>query len=674
MSKKDKGVEGRIKKLREVINYHDRKYYVENSPEISDREYDRLMRELKDLEVVHPELIAPDSPTKRVGGEALERFRTVEHKVPMLSIDNTYSADEVREFDKRVKKNLNASQIDYVVELKIDGVSVSVLYEKGRLVYGATRGDGFRGDDITFNLRTIRSLPLTVESDTLPEMFEARGEAYLPGKAFLKLNKEKEKKGEELFANPRNAAAGSLKLLDSSIVAERGLDLWMYGIGYSEGGKFETQYDTLKFLKESGFRTNHAIKKCSTIDEVIEYCGEWQTKKAELDYEIDGMVIKVNSLDYQRRLGQTSKSPRWMIAYKFPAERKETVLEDIKVQVGRTGTLTPVALLKPVRLSGSTVSRATLHNRDEIERKDIRIGDHVIIEKAGEIIPQVVESLKKKRKGGEKRFSMPAKCPVCGSKVAKIEGEVALRCENLSCPAQLKERVKHFASREAMDIEGLGEAIVTQLVDRELIKDYGDIYYLKHQDISSLERMADKSASNLMDAIEKSKDNDFNRLIYGLGIRFVGVRSAWILANRFTDLDRIVSANAGEIEAVNEIGPVMAKSIYSFFRTKENIKVLDKLKKAGVNVSLRLPPRRAGKAQGSRQLEGKSFVVTGSLESFSRQEIEELIRKNGGNASSAVSRKTDYLILGKEPGSKYGKARKSGVKIINEEEFKKMLK
>ena len=676
MGKKD--IERKIEKLRELVNHHDRKYYGENKPEIGDQEYDRLIKQLKGFERSHPELIAPDSPTQRVSKEALEGFDTVAHKVPMLSMDNTYSADEIREFDKRVKKNLEVSRVDYVVELKIDGASISLLYEKGKLVQGATRGDGVTGDDITINLKTIKSLPLNLGSRVgspkgqptrlpCPDLFEARGEVYMPRKSFEKINKEKEKLGEELFANPRNACAGSLKLLDSSLVRKRHLNAWIYGLGYAEGGLFKTQLEALQFLKKAGFRTNPHIEKCHSIEDVISYCNEWEKKKDSLDYDIDGMVIKVDSFSYQDKLGHTSKSPRWMISYKFPAEQKETVLEDIIVQVGRTGALTPVAILKPVELSGSTVSRATLHNQDEIVRKDIRIGDHVIIEKAGEIIPQVVEAVKSKRKGREKRFLMPGKCPVCDSTVVAMEKEVALRCENLSCPAQLKERISHFAARQAMDIEGMGDAIVAQLVDKGMVEDYGDIYYLKHDDLRGLERMAEKSAGNLINAIEKSKSNDLNRLVFGLGIRHVGVRAAWILSSRFGSLDKIASTETEELEAINEIGPIMAKSIVKFFMKKENKKVIEKLKKAEVNIVTR------DKRQRTRKLEGKTFVVTGSLESFARQEIEELIRSLGGNASSSASKKTDFLILGKEPGSKFEKAKKLGVKVISEQEFKRMI-
>ena len=664
-----KDIEKKIEKLRGLINHHDRKYYVENKPEVSDQEYDRLMKELEKLEDAHPEFIVPDSPTQRVSGEVLKGFETVEHRVPMLSMDNTYSSEEIIEFDKRVKKNLEVDELAYVVELKIDGVSISLLYENNRFIRGATRGDGFKGDDITVNLKTIRSLPLrliTRKNIKIPKLFEARGEIYMPHEAFKKINKQREKDGEELFANPRNACSGSLKLLDSSMVSKRHLDMYIYGIGYINDPLFETQHEALCFLREAGFRTNPHIKNCRSIEEVIKYCKEWEGKKDSLNYDIDGMVIKVDSFSFQKNLGETTKSPRWMIAYKFPAERKETVLKDIIVQVGRTGTLTPVAMLKPVELSGSVVSRATLHNQDEIMRKDIRIGDHVIIEKAGEIIPQVVEALKNKRTGKEKKFSMPGRCPVCDSPVKSIEGEVALRCEDLSCPDQLKERIKHFASRDAMDIEGMGVAIAIQLVDKKMVKDYGDIYYLKHDEVAGLERMADRSASNLIEAIARSKANSLNRLVYGLGIRHVGVRAAWILSSRFKSLDKIAVQEIEELEAINEIGPIVARSIHSFFRMKESKKVIEKLKKAGVNTVSRVT------CHVSRDIEGRTFVITGSLESISRQEAEELIRKLGGNASSSVSKKTDYLIMGKEPGSKLEKAKKLGVKIIEEREFKKM--
>ncbi|MBU1061196.1 MAG: NAD-dependent DNA ligase LigA [Candidatus Omnitrophica bacterium] len=666
-----KDIEDKIEKLRELINYHDRRYYVENRPEISDQEYDRLMFQLKKLEDAHPELVTPDSPTQRVSGEIREGFESVEHKVPMLSMDNTYSSDEIREFDKRVRKNLKVDKVDYVVELKIDGVSISLLYENNKFIRGATRGDGFRGDDITGNLKAIRSLPLNINPKKdmkIPTLFEARGEVYMPRKEFSRINKRKEKNNEELFANPRNACSGSLKLLDSSMVMERHLDMWIYGVGYVNPAFFNTQFDALDFLREAGFRVNPYIKKCHSIEEVIEYCKEWEHKKDSLEYDIDGMVLKVDSFSYQKKLGQTSKSPRWMISYKFPAERKETVLEEIIVQVGRTGTVTPVAILKPIELSGSVVSRATLHNQDEIMRKDIRVGDHVLIEKAGEIIPQVIEPIKSKRTGREKKFRMPEKCPACNSLIKSIKEEVASRCENLSCPAQLKERIVYFASRNAMDIEGMGDAIVEQLVSKKMVEDYADIYYLKHDELAGLERMADKSASNLISAIRKSKSNNLNRLVYALGIRHVGVRSAWILSSRFKSLDNIAQAEVNQLEAINEIGPIMARSIFNFFRTKENRKVIDKLKRAGVDTITRNP------LPTTLTLEGKTFVITGSLDTFSREAAEELVRQRGGNASSIVSKKTDFLLLGKEPGSKLEKARKLGVKIIDEKEFREILK
>jgi len=668
MKKKDVNI--KIEELRKKLEQHNKKYYVNNKPEISDHKYDRLMDELKKLEEAHPELVVPDSPTQKVGGQVLKEFKTVEHRVPMLSIDNTYSPEEIMKFDERVKKNLEVDKLDYVVELKIDGVSISLLYENGVFIQGATRGDGFKGDDVTVNLKTIKSLPLKLDAKkgaVMPKLFEARGEVYLPARVFLEINEAKEALGEEIFANPRNAAAGSLKLLDSSLVAKRHLDMWIYGVGFVKGSEFKTQFEALNFLKDSGFRVNPNIKKCGSIEEVIEYCNEWQNKRHGLEYDIDGMVIKVDSFFYQKTLGQTSKSPRWMIAYKFPAERKETILEDIIVQVGRTGALTPVAVLKPIELAGSTVSRASLHNQDEIGRKGVKIGDHVLVEKAGEIIPQVVEVVKKKRNGSEKEFFMPKKCPACGSVVKKLKNEVALRCENMSCPAQLKERIRHFASKEAMDIEGMGDAVAAQLVDNKLVKDYGDIYGLKHEELANLDRMADKSAANLISAIEKSKSNSLARLVYGIGIRHVGVRNAWILASRFKSLDRLAKAGIDELQGIYEIGPVMAESIFNFFRTDENKKVIEKLKTNGVNTK----EKDAGPKSGN--IEGKNFVVTGSLESFSRQEIEELVRRLGGNASSSVSKNTDYVVAGKDPGSKLDKAKQLGVKIINEKEFERLI-
>lgn len=668
---KKAGTAEQIEKLREVIRRHDRLYYVENRPRISDQEYDALLKRLEKLEKENPELITADSPTQRVAGEPVGGFSVVEHKVQMLSMDNTYNHDELREFDARVRKSLGGEKYEYVVELKIDGVSVSLTYVDGLFVRGATRGDGFKGDDISVNLKTIRSIPLRLEAQgnaQIPRFMEARGEVYMKHESFEKINREKEKSGEELFANPRNAAAGSLKLLDPRIVAKRGLDIFMHSFGYAEGSPFKSQHELLEKLKVLGFRVNPDFKKCADIDEALKFCDIWQKKREKLNYDIDGMVVKVDSFAQQKKLGATSKSPRWMIAYKFPAERVETKLLDIKVQVGRTGTLTPVAVFKPVFVAGTTVTHASLHNEDEIKRGDVRIGDTVIIEKAGEIIPQLVEVIKSRRTGKEKRFEMPRKCPVCGAPAKREEGEVAVRCENVFCPAQLKESIIHFASRTAMDIEGMGEAMVDQLVDNKLVKDYGDIFYLKFGQLRAVERMGDKSARNLVDAIEKSKDSPLNRLIFALGIRHVGEHIADLLAKTFNSIDNLSRQRAADLTGINEIGPVVAESIEEFFGSRSTQKVLDKLKKAGVKME------GSSRPAGSLRLAGKTFVFTGELKDYNRPDAEQLVRDLGGNASSAVSIKTDFVVAGDNPGSKYDKAKKLGIKIIDEKEFEKMLK
>ena len=667
MKKQD--VKKRIEKLRKEIRRHNHLYYVEHKPIISDKEYDDLMKELIRLEEKYPEFKTPDSPTQRIGGEPIEGFKTAKHIVPMLSMDNTYSADEITDFDERVKKNLGIKKVEYMVELKVDGASISLVYRDGRLQRGATRGDGREGDDVTINIKTIKSIPLSLRKveKKVPRLIEIRGEVYIPEKEFLLLNKEKEKAGEELFANPRNAAAGSLKLLDPKQVSKRHLNIFVHGVGAIEGIRIESQYELYQFIKHMGMRVNPEIAKFSDIDDVIKYCNEWEKRKEKLDYHVDGMVIKVNSLDFQNRLGVTTKSPRWMIAYKFPAERKETKLLDIKVQVGRTGTLTPVAILKPVHIAGTTVSRSTLHNIDEIERKDIRIGDRVLVEKSGEIIPQVVEVVKGTRTGGEKRFNMPRTCPVCGSKTVRYEGEGAIRCENVSCEAQLKERILHFASRNAMDIEGLGDAVAEQLVDKKMIRDYGDLYYLKLDRLQGLERFAEKSAQNLIDAIEKSKTNETSRLIFALGIRHVGVHAAWILSQTYGSIDNITKQSVEKLQAIREIGPIMAESIHAFFKNKDNLKVLEKLKKAGVKMAEKII-----KAKGI--FSDKTVVFTGGLSSMTRNEAEELVRKQGGRASTSVSKETDLVVIGSEPGSKYAKAKQLGIKIISENEFRKMIK
>ncbi len=665
-----------VDRLRHQIEQHNYKYYVEAKPEISDHEFDRLMRRLIDLEEAFPECKTPDSPSQRVGGEPLKEFRTVEHKIPMLSLDNTYTFEELEDFDKRVKKFLGKDEISYFVEEKIDGVSISLVYEKGRLVLGATRGDGHAGDDVTENIKTVRAIPLSIPAPgapfkgEVPDLLEVRGEVYMPSESFEKLNKEKEKKGEELFANPRNACAGSLKLLDPKLVAERSLSIFVHGLGMIKGGspQPESQWKALEFFKELGFRTIEYTKLCFGIREAEEFIRWFEPKRDRLRYEIDGMVVKVDSFEDQKTLGQTTHAPRWMIAYKYPAERKETILEDIEVQVGRTGALTPVAILKPVRVSGTTVSRASLHNKDEIGRLDVRIGDHVLIEKSGEIIPKVIEVLKAKRKKSLPKFKFPTHCPVCKGKAQSFGDEVAVRCINFACPAQLSARVRHYAQRNAMDIERLGEVWVNAFVEKDFIKDVADIHYLDFEKVKGLERMGQKSAQNLFDGIEASKKRPLNRLIYGLGILNVGERGAELLAQNFKTLDRLAEADEEELSVIREIGPVTAQSIVEFFKQPGTKKVLAKLKKAGVRFDLVEEVKSGG------PLAGKSVVITGTLEHLSRTEAETAVRRAGGHPSGSVSKKTDFLVLGKDPGSKYDKAKEFGVKILSEAEFEKLVK
>ncbi len=662
-------VKKEIAALRADIRRHDRLYYVLGKPEISDQEYDRLYGRLKEIEEKHPELSAPDSPTRRVGGAVSKGFATVKHSLPMLSLDNTYSADEIRRFDERVKKNLSGEKVEYAVELKFDGVSISLLYELGKWKRGATRGDGESGDDVTENLKTIRSIPVEFRGNVsgVPEAIEVRGEVFMAKKTLDDINRDKDSRGEELFANPRNAAAGSLKLLDPKMVFKRHLDMYAWGIGYCRGREFKTHIEVLEYLKRAGFKVNPHYKLCASIDQVIEYCDLWESKRSDLDFEVDGMVVKVNGLSQRERLGYTSKSPRWAMAYKFPAEEALTEVRDIIIQVGRTGAITPVAILKPVHLSGTTVSRATLHNFDEIERLGVKIGDTVCVEKSGEIIPKILSVAKEKRTGREKDFVAPIDCPVCGAGLIRLPEEVAVRCPNAGCRAQIKEAILHFASKTAMDIDNMGEAVVDQLVEKGLVKDYADIYNLGPDDIKALDRMADKSARNLMDAIEKSRSNDLNRLIYGLGIRHVGENSAWVLSEHFGSIERLRRAGTEELTSIREIGPVMAGSIVQFFRNKENLKMLEKLERTLVRISGPIKTDKPGK------LSGKTIVVTGSLKSFSRAEIEDAIRRSGGNPSSSVSKNTDFIVCGEDAGSKRDKAKTLGIKIISEEDFKKII-
>ncbi len=673
MTKKE--AEQKIRKLREELERHNRKYYLEAKPEISDFEFDKLMRQLIDLEKAFPELLTPDSPSLRVGGAPLESFRAVEHRVPMLSLDNTYSFEELEEFDKRVKKLLGKSVVEYFVEEKIDGVSISLLYENGLLVLAATRGDGKKGDDITENIKTIASIPLKVPlpeahfKGKIPHRLEVRGEAFLPLKQFEKINQEKEKSGEELFANPRNACAGTLKLLDPKLVARRRLDAFIHGLAEYEGpGAPKSQSDMFELLRSLGFKTIQHTKRCPDIHAVDQVITAFRDQKNKLNYEIDGMVVKVNSFHDQKALGMTTKSPRWMIAYKYPAERAETVLEDIKIQVGRTGVLTPVAMLTPVRLSGTTVSRASLHNQDEIERLDARIGDRVLVEKSGEIIPKVVEVLKDKRKSPLRKFVYPDRCPACHGKVEQIGDEVAVRCINLACPAQLKGRIRHFTMRDAMDIEGLGVVWVEQFVDKGLIKDLADIYDLNFDEVMRLERMGKKSTENLFKGIEDSKKRPLERLIFGFGIPDAGERAAHILAQKFKTLDRLAKASEEELEVIREIGPVTAHSIYEFFQAAGAKKVIEKLRKAGVRFDI------VEEIKTATSFSGKTCVITGTLEKLERSEAETLIRRFGGHPTGSISKKTDFVIVGENPGSKADKAKELGIKILSEKEFVQMLK
>ncbi|MDI6601683.1 MAG: NAD-dependent DNA ligase LigA [Thermoanaerobacteraceae bacterium] len=651
----------RIDELRDAINHHNYLYYVLDAPEISDEEYDRLMRELIDLESQYPELITPDSPTQRVGGEVLAGFPEYFHPVPLLSLDDVFDEGELKDFDRRVRKEVG--DVEYVVELKIDGLSCALKYENGIFIQGATRGNGFVGEDVTANLKTIRSIPLRLKG---PASLEVRGEVYMPKKSFLKLNEMREQSGEPLFANPRNAAAGSLRQLDPKITASRNLDIFVFNLQRMEGRKFETHIETLEFLKDMGFKVIPYYVKCNSIDGVIDQVRIWESKRNELDFAMDGLVVKVNGLAQREILGATAKAYRWAIAYKYPAEKAKTRIKDIIIQVGRTGALTPTAILEPVKLAGSTIGRATLHNEDYIKGKDIKIGDMVYIQKAGEIIPEVVESIKDERTGQEKEFIMPDTCPECGAKAVRLPGEAVTRCTGLNCPAQIKRQLEHFASKEAMDIEGMGPAVISQLVDKGLVKNIADIYYIGYEDILTLDRMGKKSAENLINAIEESKGRDLDRLINGLGIRLVGSKAAKILAGMYKDIKNLMKAGTEELTSIPEIGPKIAESIVDFFSEEQNIAIINRLIEAGVNT-------RKIEEVHETLLAGKTFVITGTLKEFTREEATNLIEQLGGKVTGSVSRKTDYLICGEDPGSKLDRARELNVTIISEDNFKKMI-
>ncbi|MGK9370035.1 NAD-dependent DNA ligase LigA [Melioribacter sp. Ez-97] len=663
----------RIEELRRLIREHDYRYYVLAQPVISDYEYDKLYKELVELEKAYPEYITPDSPTQRVGSDITNEFKPVAHRIPMLSLSNTYNEEELYDFNRRVKEGLPEDEkVEYVCELKIDGVSVSIIYENGVLVRAATRGDGSTGEEITNNVKTIKSLPLSVKTELegykLDDV-EVRGEIYMELNDFEKINAERELNGEKAFANPRNLVAGTIKLLDPKAVAKRPLKIFVYYL-YSQNDNLESQYQNLKLLEAMGLPVNANYRLCGSIDDVIRFCREWEEKRFTLPYEIDGAVIKVNSIRQQQILGSIAKSPRWAVAFKFKARQEKTKLKKIVWQVGRTGTLTPVAELEPVFLAGSTISRATLHNIDEIRRKDIREGDTVVIEKGGDVIPKVVSVDLSQRPENSVEVKLPDKCPVCGSKLFKPEGEVAVYCENPSCPAQIKGRIAHFASRGAMDINGLGESLINLFVDLGYLKDYADIYSLKDKrdELIKVERLGEKSVDNLLNAIEESKNRSFDKVLFALGIRYVGAGAALKLAEHFGSVDQLMKANEEEIESIQDIGPSISKSIIRFFSDPKNLDILERLRKAGLKFKM------DGQKKLSDKLGGKSFVLTGALASMSRDKAKELIVANGGKVLSSISKNTDYLVAGEKAGSKLEKARKLGVKIISEEEFLNMIK
>jgi DNA ligase (NAD+) len=659
-----------IEQLRDKIRHHDYQYYVLDEPELTDAAYDRLMNRLKELEAANPKLITPDSPTARVGGTPRAGFQTVRHARPMLSLDNAFSYEALGDFDRRVRQGIGREKIEYVAEHKFDGLSISLQYENGILVRGVTRGDGSTGEDVTPNVKTIRSVPLRIDAALIKKAklkptFEVRGEVLMTRKAFDAMNRQQEQMGAKIFVNPRNAAAGSVRVLDPSITAQRRLEFFAYYLLVDGLEPFAKHSESLDALKQLRFRASDDWKLCDGIEKVIAYCDAWEPKREHLPYEIDGVVIKVNSTGIQRELGFTAKAPRWAIAYKYPARQETTVVNDIRVQVGRTGTLTPVAVLEPVQVGGVTVSRSTLHNMDEIDRLGLQIGDTVLIERAGEVIPHVLKVLKE---GANRRpFHMPEKCPECGSEVHKAEDEVAYRCVNAACPAKRRESLLHFASRHAMDIDGLGDKIVDQLVAKGLVKDVADLYTLKLDTLIDLERFAEKSAQNLLDEIEASKKASLARLIYALGIRMIGERTGQLLAAHFSSLDELAAATEEQLLEVGEVGPKVAASIAEFFSEPQNQKIIKKLDKYGVK------PTAEKRIVKSQKFAGKSFVFTGGLANRSREEAAELVQQHGGKISGSVSKKTDYVVVGTDPGSKYDKAKELGVEILTESEFDKLL-
>jgi DNA ligase (NAD+) len=653
----------RIEKLRDEIAYHEKKYYVDNDPQVADAEFDAFMHELAGLEARFPDLVTPESPTRRVGEKPVEGFVPVVHDRPMLSIDNCYDEKGLRDFEDRVRRLLPDRKISYVAELKIDGFGISILFRRGRYARAVTRGDGVRGDDVTANVKTIRSLPLAIAET---RDVEVRGEIFLPTETFLAINRERGEREEPLFANPRNAAAGSIRLLDAKEVAARNLDVFLYTL-YIGGRESDAQWETLTRLRELGFKTNPHSRRCATIDDVLAYYREWTEKRDTLDFEADGVVIKIDSTGDRETLGTTAKSPRWAVSYKFPARQATTLIRDIIIQVGRTGALTPVAVLEPVKLSGTTISRSTLHNEDELRRKDIRVGDVILLERSGDVIPHVVSVMKERRTGRERPFDWPKECPVCHTAVFRPEGEVVSRCVNPSCRARIRESILHYASRRAMNIDGLGEALVDQLLAKGLVREIPDLYALGADDLAALERMGPKSAANLMGQIEASKTRDLACLVFALGIRHVGERLARSLAERFRTLDALAAAPAEELVTVEDVGPRVAESVVFFFAQAENRKLVARLKEAGLDPSA----GREGAAGGP--LAGQVFVVTGTLRSFGRDEARRRIEALGGETADAVSGRTTCLVAGESPGSKLDKASALGIRVVGEEEFLKLL-
>ena len=658
-----------IEELKQTIHQHDHQYYVKNSPTVLDQEYDALLRRLRELEATHPGYVTPESPTQRVGGKVDERFKAVMHPVPMLSLDNTYNVDEVRAFHQRVLRGLPdvpEDSIEYVVELKFDGLAVALTYEDGLLVRGATRGDGLQGEDITANLRTLRSIPLKIDTGSFKRI-EVRGEVYMPKKEFERINTEREAEGETPFANPRNAAAGALRLLDPAITADRKLDIFIYGVGFLDSSPFKTHYELQEQLKALRFPVNDYNRKCENFESTLTSIEKFRDKRKELDYEVDGLVIQLNSLAHRKQLGETSKFPRWAVAYKYEAEQAVTEIIDIVCQVGRTGSITPVAELRPVLISGSTVSRATLHNEDEIMRKDIRVGDRVVIEKAGEIIPKVIRVIEP---FGDRNmpFEMPTLCPECKSSIYRAEVEVVWRCVNSACLAQLKERLKHFSSRKAMDIDHFGPAVIEQLVNSERVKNFSDLYTLKLDEVASLERMADKSAQNLISAIKKSKLAGLSRFLYGLGVRHVGQRTAILLAGRFRSIKKLQETSYDELEKIDEIGAVIAESLKAFLDRDTNRQEIDRLLERGILMEEQGEPPESG-----GPFEGQQFVLTGTLTRFTREEAKEKIQSLGGRVTATISKKTDYVVAGTSAGSKLEKAQQLDIQVLDEEALQKLM-